>query len=249
MIRSNLVKAALAVAAAAITTAHYFGVFEDGNDDSYAPSSLISDPHSPLKNMKTLWLGSSFTGGLRSKGHGIAEYVTEQNGMHMTRMDAVSGSPLPSSAQNSGVRRLQHNFAGVTSADLFFLEISPEDAGTERGRISGSGNRFSMNTGTYCGALEYCILYARQMWNPRIILFTHPYSNDSGYESLIKDAQRIAEIYHVDLIDLYHDRTLLNPDPVRRKFWMNEGLLTMAGCRDWITPHFSEQLKKIIGGE
>lgn len=247
--KTLLFRTAAAAAAGLVLTGKYLGYFEEGNDDVYAPSSLISDPHSPLKNMKTLWLGSSFTGGMKAKGHGIAEYVTEQYGMHMTRMDAVSGSPLPAAAQNSGVKRLQHNFSEITSADLFFLEISPEDADIERGKISGSDNRFTLRTDTYCGALEYCILYIRQIWNPRIILFTHPYSNDPAYASMIDDAEKIAGIHHADIIDLYHDGTMLNPDPVRRKLWMKDGLPTMAGYRDWITPHFGRKLTEIIGGE
>ena len=243
----RLVKSTVLLAAAVVLTRYGTKKDHPGNDPKYDPETL-EQRSTALSGKRMLWLGSSFSAGTGSGGICLTDYLKYINGTEIIN-ESLAHSYLSSVTQNSAVKRFRSSLALVSHADYLVIEISPIDAEMTSGNVSDSFDRFTFPIKTTIGALEYLIAYSKELWDPQIILFTLPYCGDHAYEQLISKVQQVSDKWNVHLIDMYHDRTLENPDPVKRSLYMTDvSHPTKAGLHDWIVPYIQEKLLNIAAG-
>lgn len=243
----RLVRSAVVIGTAYVLTRHGTKKDHPGNDPKYDPETL-EQRKTALSDKRILWLGSSFSAGTGSGGTALTDYLKQINNTEIIN-ESLAHSYLSSVTQNSAVKRFRSSLALISHADYLVIEISPIDAEMTHGNVSSSNDRFTFNIKTTIGALEYLIAYAKELWDPVIVLFTLPYCSDPSYEQLIRKVREVSDKWNVHLIDLYHDRTLENPDPVKRSLYMTDAVHpTKAGLRDWIVPYMQEKLLNIAAG-
>ncbi len=243
----RLVRSTVLLTAAVVLTRYGTKKDHPGNDSKYDPETLEARK-TALYGKRMLWMGSSFSAGTGSGGITLCDYLTHINSMEIIN-ESLAHSYLSSVTQNSAVKRFRSSLALVSHTDYLVIEISPIDAEMTPGTVSEGFDRFTFRIKTTIGALEYLIAYARDLWDPEIILFTLPYCSDPSYERLIGQVHEVSEKWNVHLIDMYHDRELENPDPVKRSLYMTDITHpTKAGLRDWIVPYMQKKLLNIAGG-
>ncbi|MBQ6488892.1 MAG: SGNH/GDSL hydrolase family protein [Solobacterium sp.] len=243
----KLVKSTVVLTAALVLTRYGTKKDHPGNDPKYDPQTL-QQRQTALSGKQILWLGSSFSAGTGSGGTALTDYLKQINDAEIIN-ESLAHSYLSSVTQNSAVKRFRSSLALVSHADYLVIEVSPIDAEMTHGAVSDSMDRFTFNIKTTTGALEYLIAYARELWDPVIILFTLPYCSDPAYEQLLSRIHQVSDKWNVHLIDMYNDRELENPDPVKRSLYMSDiSHPTKAGLRDWIVPYMQEKLLNIAAG-
>lgn len=243
----RLVRSTVLLTAAVVLTRYGTKKDHPGNDSKYDPDTL-EVRKTALYGKHMLWMGSSFSAGTGSAGITLCNYLSHINSMVIIN-ESLAHSYLSSLTQNSAIRRFRSSLALVSHTDYLVIEISPIDAEMTHGTVSESFDRFTFRTKTTIGALEYLIAYALNLWKPEIILFTLPYCSDPSYEQLIRQVHEVSQKWNVHLIDMYHDRELENPDPVKRSLYMTDITHpTKAGLRDWIVPYMQKKLLYIAGG-
>lgn len=243
----RVVRSTVLLTAAVVLTRHGTKKDHPGNDAKYNPETL-EQRNTVLSSKRILWLGSSFSASTGSAGITLCDYLAQINDAEIIN-ESLEHSYLSSTMQNSAVKRIRSSLALVSHADCLVIEVSPIDAQLTHGDISDSQDRFTFKLKTTIGALEYLIAYAKELWNPTIILFTLPYCSDPSYEQLITKVHQVSDKWNVHLIDMYHDRELENPDPVKRSLYMTDmNHPTKAGLLNWIVPYMQNQLVHIVSG-
>lgn len=198
--------------------------------------------NSSLNGKTILFLGSSVTYGSAAGGVSFVDLLAVQCGCHAVK-EAVSGTTLVDNGEDSYVARLKRMDVGQ-AADLFVCQLSTNDAsqGLPLGRLDGSAD-----CATIAGALESIIAYARRMWNCPVAFYTNPRYDSEAYARTVALLKDCANLYGVEIIDLWSDDQVNALSPQQRERYMADPIHpTLEGYREWWLPIFERRLSEIL---
>lgn len=221
------------------------GIGKTGNDAEYNPENVRALEHSPLNGKKFIFLGSSVTLGMASEGISFVEYLEKRNGIVVTAKDAVSGTTLVKTGKDSYIERMEKNLAAAAGPDLFMCQLSTNDAGLNLplGCISASMRKKDFDIMTVCGALEYIIVRAKEMWNCPVVFYTNPRYLNEAYKAMVDALLGLREKWGIGVIDLWNDDTFNAIDDAHRRLYMADAIHPLkAGYLQWWTPRMEEYL-------
>lgn len=226
----------------------YMGYFNPGNSSDYDLENVEVLDDSPLEGLTIGQLGSSVTYGMQSMGVSFADYIAWRNNC-TTVKEAVSGTTLVTSSENSYVERLL-TMDTSTDFDIMMVQLSTNDAGDDPspiGEVSDSYDLEDFDTTTVIGAIEYIIAYSLETWDCEVVFYTCAPNSKAGYEDMVDALYEVAEKWDITIIDLYNT---LDSDSVDLDTFMNDEIHpTKLGYLEWWTPVMEEALYALVEGE
>jgi lysophospholipase L1-like esterase len=208
-----------------------------GNAEEYDVTTVERLKASPLQGKKVLFLGSSVTLGYASEGQSLAEYVAARMGAEVVK-EAVNGTTLADTGEDSYVQRLLRNVDPNQAFDLLVCQLSTNDAtkGMPLGAIGDDAR-------TVTGAMEFIADYARTTWGCPIVFYTGSRFQNGAYASMVARAKELASQGKIGLINLWDDDEFNDVALEPRKLYMADPIHpTRAGYRNWWGPEFERQL-------
>ncbi len=220
------------------------GIFAAGNDSKYDLENVEVIADNPLSGKKIIFLGSSVTDGMQSRGISFVDYIGKRDNIDFIK-EAVSGTTLADVKDNSYVSRMK-TIDTTYDADMFVVQLSTNDAtqGIPLGEISDSKDIDSFDTTTITGSIEYIIAYAELTWNVPVVFYTGTYYDDTAYAEMVTRLHEIAAKWDIGVIDMYNDQELNDITDEERELYMNDGTVhpTKAGYLEWWTPVIEQGL-------
>ena len=234
----RVIRTAVLLAAAGYLTARESGMTHPGNDRQYDPNNAPADPGSFLKDKKVIWLGSSLSSGPRTQSTPLSAYMEAMYGTKTAADLSVYGSPLTDIVQNSGIARLRRLASENTEADLLICELD-ESCLKDRGEVSRDQDRFSLDTKTGFGAMQYIISFTREMFRCPVFFWTS-FRDPSG-----TFAEKAAVICASGNADFRTQEALLpKPSETDSIYYFNSRELTKAGTRDLLAPALYREIRR-----
>lgn len=202
--------------------------------------------NNPLKGCRILYLGSSVTRGFASDGVSFADFIAQRCGTEYVK-EAVDGTTLVS-GEGSYVQRLMQ-VDRKEKFDLLVCQLSTNDVSKNK-PLGTPSPADCPNTDTICGAIRFIIDYARRFFNCRVVFYTNPYYKNEKYAQAVSALHIIAEMYEIDVIDLYNDREFNSISEAQRGLYMADEIHpTAEGYLEWWTPKFEQGLAKVFLGK
>ena len=216
----------------------------EGNSEQYGFDQIELMDDSPLKDKKVVFLGSSVTLGFASTEKSLPEYFAARTGCVSVK-EAVGGTTLVDTGEDSYVARMKSNLDPDESYDLFICQLSTNDA-TQKlplGEVSEGTELEDFDTSTITGAMEYIICYVQQTWQCPVLFYTGSYYEDENYEAMVKQLEALKDKWNIGILDLWNNEEFNNISDEQRELYMNDKVHpTMAGYRDWWCPELEHQL-------
>lgn len=228
--------------------AKMLGYFNSGNSNAYDLETVSELSESPLSDTHIIFLGSSVTEGMASKGTSFVEYLAKRNKFTYTK-EAVSGTTLVDNGSKSYVQRMINNIPANLQADLFVCQLSTNDAQKElpMGSISDSKKLDDFDTTTIIGAIEYIIAYATETWDVPVVFYTGTKWDNELYPDMIDVLYELQDKWDIHIIDLYKELPVQNVDEETYSEYMNDEIHpTKKGYLEWWTPQMESDLYNII---
>ena len=229
---------------------YFTGYYAKGNASQYSPSKTPQNPDSPLQGKTVIFLGSSVTYGMSSRGESFVEFLEKVDGISAIK-EAVSGTTLVDNGDKSYIQRMMNNISTNVQADAFVCQLSTNDAtnGLPLGEISESRDLANFDTQTITGSMEYIICYAHQTWNCPVLFYTGSYYDSEAYDAMVQRLFELEEKWGITVIDLWTDETFNAIDDAARELYIRpDGIHPYrAGYRDWWLPKFEEGLIAALG--
>ena len=216
----------------------------EGNAEKYSLANVTPIVGSPLEGMNILFLGSSVTYGSASLQESFADFIAKRNGAAYVK-EAVSGTTLVDEGINSYISRLK-KVDKEEEFDLLICQLSTNDASQskELGEISESGE---FDTHTVCGAVQYIITYAQDVWGCPAVFFTNAYYESAEYAAMVSALKEIQAKYGIGVIDLYTDEVFNDITGQERALYMADAIHpTRAGYLEWWTPKMEGYLYRFV---
>ena len=205
-----------------------------------------SGSENPLKGRRIFYLGSSVTNGSAAGGVSFAEYIAERNGTEYVK-EAVNGTTL-TDRKDSYIERLC-KVKKDEKFDLFVCQLSTNDATLSK-PIGKPALTDKPDTSTVCGAIEYIIAYVKETWACPVMFYTNSYYDNKNYVDMVDALYKIAELYGIGIIDLYHDAEFNDIEKEQRAVYMADAIHpTEAGYLEWWTPKMEECIARYLKGE
>lgn len=220
------------------------GIFAAGNASEYDLENVEPLTDSPLDGKNIIFLGSSVTDGMQSRGISFVDYIGKRDNVNFIK-EAVSGTTLADLDDTSYVSRLK-TIDKNYDADMLVVQLSTNDAtkGVPLGEIADSKQLDSLDTATTIGAIEYIIGYGQQTWDVPVVFYTGTYYEDENYAEMVTVLHEIADKWDIGVIDMYNDKELNDITDSERELYMNDGTIhpTKAGYLEWWTPVIEQGL-------
>lgn len=220
-----------------------------GNDAEYNLENVKTLDNSPLLGKKFIFLGSSVTLGMASGEISFVEYLEKRNGIVVIAKDAVSGTTLVKTGNNSYIERMEKNLAAATKPDLFMCQLSTNDANLNLplGRVSNSVQKWDFDIMKVCGALEYIIAWAKETWNCPVVFYTNPRFSGKAYGAMVDALLQLEQKWGIGVIDLWNDKVFNAIDDAHRKLYMADAIHPLkAGYLQWWTPRMEKYLCEFL---
>ncbi|MFV0555542.1 MAG: SGNH/GDSL hydrolase family protein [Lactovum sp.] len=218
------------------------GYFNSGNSSQYSLESVETISDSPLKDKHLIFLGSSVTAGMQSKGISFIDFMAERDGFTFTK-EAVSGTTLVDNNDKSYIQRLQT--INDQKADLFICQLSTNDAQKElsMGEISESKKIEDFDKTTIIGAMEYIIAYSQEKWNVPIMFYTGTEFDNEQYPLMIDVLYELQEKWGIGVINLWEELPVDAVDAKTYKEYMNDPIHpTRRGYMEWWMPQIEKDM-------
>lgn len=224
-------------------------ITEKGNCETYNFSYIQVLENSPLIGKHICVLGSSVAFGSASQENAVGEYLAKRFGAKLTK-EAVSGTTLADSYENSYVQRLKRNIPMDMPFDLFVCQLSTNDTSKNvpLGTISPDKNGENFDTSTIIGAIEYIICYAQKTWNCPVVFFTGSRFDNALYGEMVSQLSKLKDKWGIWVLDLWSDDDFNDISDQDRQLYMNDPIHPLkAGYRDWWGPELERQLCSYLG--
>ena len=238
----------LAIAAGClIPVSRLMGWFAPGNAAEYSVASTETDPDSPLKGKRVIFLGSSVTKGMSARSESFVDFLEKKDGLVVVK-EAVSGTTLVDDKDNSYVSRMK-TIDPDFKADAFVCQLSTNDAtkGKEFGKVSKSYKLKDFDTQTIAGAMEYIIAYAEQTWDCPVLFYTDVQYDSADYEKMIDLLYQVQKKWGIGVLDLWNDASMNAVSEEEHKLYMaNDIHPARAGYREWWLPKFETFLSETL---
>ena len=227
-------------------------ILRAGNRAEYDLEHTEVLENSPLAGKTYFFLGSSVTRGERSEDESMVDFLAKRNGCTCIKK-AVSGTPLLDNSDKSYVKRFDAFLESdecPEKLDAFICQLSTNDLKfvEQFGEVTGEDVRdiASFDVKTTAGAMEYIVAKAREKWDCPILFYTNSNFHNENYEKEIALMDAVIAKWNVGVIDLYRDEAFNEITPEELDLYMYDNVHpTRAGYRDWWTPKFEEELKKL----
>ena len=219
-----------------------------GNAEQYSFDAIEPIQESPLAGKNICVLGSSVVYGSASMEYAVGEYLAARLDANLTK-EAVSGTTLVDSGENSYVQRLQNNIDPEAQFELFICQLSTNDASKELplGEISTSKKLEDFDTSTITGALEYIIGYTQETWGCPVVFFTGSRYDNEAYGAMVTRLGELQDKWGIGVLDLWTDDEFNQLSDDMRKIYMSDPIHpTKAGYRDWWGPAMERQLLEYL---
>jgi lysophospholipase L1-like esterase len=227
------------------------GCGANGNAPDYDVEKIETLADSPLKGKTLYFLGSSVTIGYGSNGMAFPHYIAKRDQCAVI-VEAVTGTTLMDKDENSYVHRLEFGskFDKNADVDMFICQLSTNDTGggtvdmLKLGDIVGpTGDLSAYDKTTITGAIEYIITYVQQTWNCPVLFYSCSRRNDMRYAKMVDRLNELANIWDIEVLDLWNDADFNNLTTAQRKLWLKDATHpTKAGYMEWWTPVFERFL-------
>ena len=191
-----------------------------------------------------IFLGSSVTCG--ADGRSMCEYLAQTTNANIIKW-AVSGTTLSTTFDNSYAVRLQVVIDSQDHCDHFICQLSTNDAGRgcDLGAISESFTAEDFDTTSIIGAMEYIIASVKAKWDCPVSFYTGTYFESPRYADMVAALLKLAEKWHIGVINLYNDAEMRAVDETSYKRWMRDPVHpTWEGYVEWWGPRFKEYLEE-----
>ena len=221
-----------------------------GNAPQYGPANAGRAEGSPLQGKHLCFLGSSVTEGACSLGVSFVEYLAERNGFSYVK-EAVSGTTLTDTGEDSYVSRLKSRINRSEAFDLFFCQLSTNDAsrGLPLGTVSSWYSPEEFDVHTITGAVEYIIVYVKENWNCPVVFYTGTKFESPLYDQMVKTLLKLQEKYGIGVIDLWNNREMNEISEEKYQLYMHDPIHPVqAGYLKWWTPVMEDCLFRLMGG-
>ncbi len=215
-----------------------------GNSPEYGMSGLSPLEDSPLAGKKVLFLGSSVTYGAASLQEGIPEYFGVRLACEVTK-EAVSGTTLVDSGEQSYVQRLLNRVDPAADYSLVVCQLSTNDATKKLplGEIAEGTDRSAFDPSTVTGAMEFIISYAKEHWSCPVVFYTNARYDSAEYAAMVSRLYELQEKWGIGILDLWSDDSFNAISDAERALYMNDRIHpTKAGYREWWCPEMESQL-------
>lgn len=217
---------------------NYMGYSNEGNSSKYDVKNVASIKNSPLSDKTIMFLGSSATVGMCSKGVSFVQYMEKRDSINVIE-EAVSGTTLTTSSRNNYIYRMKKNLNKNVHVDCFVCQLSTNDVTFKKplGKISSSKNINDFDTTTVTGAIEYVIAYAKQTWNCPVVFYTDTYYGSNKYEEMTDVLLQLQKKWNIGVIDLLNNEDMKKVDKNHYEIYMANSIHpTKAGYLEWWTP-------------
>ncbi|TPR19172.1 SGNH/GDSL hydrolase family protein [Apilactobacillus timberlakei] len=216
------------------------------NKDIYMPSKEFF-VDSNINGKKMVFLGSSITHGLASKGKSFVDFLNIEHGVN-TIKEAVSGTTLAGEETSSYVSRMKNNLNTNENIDLFACQLSTNDQRKKKpiGKISDSYNLEDFDINTTIGAIEYIIEYVQNNWDCPTVFYTCLRKPDPGYELLREKLFELQKKWHFAIIDVWNNNEIKKMNHNNPYFMADDVHPTCAGYRYGWTPIFVKNLDQMF---
>lgn len=225
-------------------TVDMLGIFAEGNSSQYDLDNVDVIADSPLSGKNIIFLGSSVTDGMQSRGVSFVDYIGKRDNVNFIK-EAVSATTLTDTKDNSYVSRLKTIDTNY-DADMVVVQLSTNDAtqGMPVGEIAEGKDIDSFDTQTITGAIEYIIAYSEQTWDVPVVFYTGTYFDSPEYSAMVDQLHKIADKWNIGVIDMYNDTEMNDITDEERDLYMNDGIIhpTKAGYLEWWTPVIEQGL-------
>lgn len=223
-----------------------------GNQDKYSVENTPTDPTSPLKGKTYFFLGSSVTLGSAADEQSMADFIAKRNDCTVIK-EAVSGTTLFDMGYKSYVKRLEDYILSDEKAptlDAFICQLSTNDTKDpdKFGTVTAENvkDKSAFDKATTFGAIEYIIAVAKETWDCDIMFYTNSYYENADYAQMVTALKQIAAKWNIKVLDLYTDSQFNDITAQDRELYMSDDIHpTKAGYREWWTPMFEAELRKL----
>ena len=215
-----------------------------GNADRYAVSQVKPSGDETLKGKTVIFLGSSVTYGAASLGESFADDLSARLQCNVVK-EAVSGTTLSTTSQNSYVTRLDN--IKTRQADLFICQLSTNDASQKKplGEVTDSERMEDFDTDTVAGAMEYIIAYAKDKWDCPVVFYTNPKYDSDEYAAMVELLYEIRDKWGIGVIDLWTELPEITEE--ERALYMADAIHpTRAGYLEWWTPVMEKDIIEMM---
>lgn len=215
-----------------------------GNAEEYALDTVEPMADSPLAGKTVLFLGSSVTYGAYSLGEALPEYFSARMGCTAIK-EAVSGTTLAGTDDDTYVNRLKQNVSTSEPADLVICQLSTNDATLKKelGEIAVGENADDFYPETVTGALESIIAYCDETWGCPVVFFTGSYYESEHYDAMVARLYELQGKWNIGILDLWTNGEFNAITDEQRSLYMYDNIHpTRAGYRDWWGPELEKQL-------
>ncbi|UQS84835.1 SGNH/GDSL hydrolase family protein [Apilactobacillus apisilvae] len=216
------------------------------NSDTYMPSKEFF-VDSNINGKKMVFLGSSITDGLASKGKSFVDFLNIEHGVN-TIKESVSGTTLAGQEDNSYVSRMKSNLNPNEKIDIFACQLSTNDQRKNKhiGEISNSYNLDEFDINTTIGAIEYIVKYVQENWACPMVFYTCLRKPDPGYEFLRNQLFKLQKKWHFAIIDIWNSKAIKIMNHNNPYFMADDVHPTCAGYRYGWTPIFVKDLDQMF---
>lgn len=223
-------------------------------------NGIINLENNPLYAKTVLFTGDSICAGFIDNGdgtygkqYGWAEIIKENNPSITMKNYGASGTTVATfdTATNSILQRLDTMYTEYPEADWIVLEGGVNDcysSKVELGNIT-QGYTSSLDTTTFCGALESLFKKSIEYWPGKKICFivTFKVPTAVNFKSYMDKAKEICEKWSIPYIDLYSKSGLeFNVDYIKNNYSYGQGGLhpNVEGYKI-ITPKIEAWMKSL----
>lgn len=221
--------------------------FYRGNSTKISSKNILFNNESTLKHKKICFLGSSITYGAGSFGDSFPDYLAAKDGVDIVK-EAVSGTTLGGSTEETYTSRLKNNIPTDEDFDLFVCQLSTNDGrvGIPLGKISDSFSLNDFDRNTTIGAMEYIIAYVKQKWECPIAFYTCLRKPDTAYEKLISILYQLKHKWNIKIIDIGQNDQVTIATNSSAIYMVDDAHPTRAGYRYIWLPFFEKELQQIF---
>ena len=185
-----------------------------------------------LKNKTVLFLGSSVTYGSASGGTSFVDILGERFGINCIK-EAVSGTTLVDINEKSYISRLKLIGADL-KPDLFVCQLSTNDA------------KKKLDIRKIEEAICFILDYIKNTFACPAVFYTGTYFESKEYSDMIDLLYKLKERYSFHILDLYHDKDMLNvSEEDYAKYMKDEVHPTLLGYEEWWTPKFVDFIEAL----
>ena len=188
-------------------------------------SESQNSPKMDLKDKSILFLGSSVTYGSAANGVSFVDIIRDDCGATCIK-EAVSGTTLVDINEKSYISRLKSIDVSI-KFDLFVCQLSTNDA-TKKLDINEIER-----------AICFILDYVKCTFCCPIVFYTGTYFESDEYLKMIELLYELKKKYDFDILDLYHDKDMLNVSQEDYARYMKDKIHpTLLGYKEWWTPKF-----------